>query len=107
MNSSMAERRPENLNRRATSRGVAVSTGWSVLLLLAAWLIFYQLRTIHEFESGGQFEAHNRIHWFRPIAVFWFERYSILPSVILALLVFARHAVSRGRTVVTVVLALL
>jgi len=97
------------MSRRLSSRRLAnsISIGWSALLLLAAWLLSIELGLIRDFESGGQFEAHNRIHWFRPIAFFWFDRYSVLPSLVLAALICARHAVARGCGFLTFVLALL
>jgi len=43
---------------------------------------------------------------FRPIAFFWFDRYLILPSIGLAILICTRHALSRRRDLLTWLLVL-
>jgi hypothetical protein len=106
MNASMAGPKPDGVSHRLSSRrwAISISIGWATLLLLGAWLLSTLLGIIHGFESGREFEAHNREHWFRPIAFFWFDRYSVLPSLLLAVLIGARHAVIRSRRSVTFVL---
>ena len=109
MNASMAGPKPDGVSHRLSSRrwAISISIGWATLLLTGAWLLSTLLGTIHSFESGREFEAHNREHWFRPIAFFWFDRYSVLPSLFLAVLICARPAIVLGRKLVTIVLLLL
>src|SRR6185503_2633027 len=73
--------------------GISVSIVWAVSLLLLSWLLSSMLYVIREFENDIEFDAHTRIHWFRPIAFFWFHRFSVLPSLGLAIFIGARHAV--------------
>ena len=108
MNSSVTEPGPDELSPQLCSRrlAISISIGWSTLLLLGAWLLSIHLGLIHDFESGVEFEYHNNIHWFRPIAFFWFYRFSLFPSVGLAVLILACHAVPRRSRFITWSLAL-
>jgi len=76
-----------------------VSILWAVgWLLLAGWLC-WQFSLMRQFDIS--FEAHNRIHWFRRVAMPWFYEYSVFPSIVVAALILIRDAVSRSPTVLT------
>src|SRR6266404_4513842 len=85
--------------------GVWISIVWVASLLLVSWVLSSWFTTARAFESPKEFQAHNDIHWFRPIAVFWFDRFSLFPSTILAIFICARHARSRDRRFITWTLA--
>ena len=85
---------------------LGISIGWAVSLLLVSWWLSSMLHVIRGFEDDIQFHAHNRTHWFRPIAFFWFHRFHVLPSLGLAIFIFARHAVPRCHGSITWALAL-
>jgi len=73
----------ESIGRSLSSHRLAICIPivWTALLLFASWILSSWLRTIRNFESGSEFAAHNHIHWFRPIAFFWFDHFSLLPSI--------------------------
>ena len=99
----------ESIGRSLSSQrlGICISIVWAASLLLASWLLSSWLGTIRDFEFSSEFEAHNHLHWFRPIAFFWFDRFSLLPSIGLAVFICARHAFSRDRGIITWILMLL
>lgn len=112
MNEAAMTHRPldsSDQSHALTAQRMAVLTSaiWVVSFLLASWLLSTHLVIIREFESGTEFDAHNRIHWFRPIAFFWFDRFAIVPSGVLAALICARHLFRRSRSAATWTLAFL
>src|SRR5438445_4722745 len=99
----------ESIGRSLSSQrlGICISIVWAASLLLASWLLSSWLGTSRDFESSSEFEAHNHLHWFRPIAFFWFDRFSLFPSIGLAIFICARHTLSRGRGVIIWTLSIL
>jgi hypothetical protein len=83
-----------------------VTVVWAALFMLGSWLLSSQLSVIRSFDSDAQFQAYNHIHWFRPIAFFWFQRSFLLPSAIVAILICVRHLLPRAHNLVTWALAL-
>jgi hypothetical protein len=86
---------------------VWVSVLWAALFLLGSWYLSSVLGALRNFEPDIEFQAHNRIHWFRPITFFWFHHFSLLPSFCLAILICFRHKFPHSRTFVTWLLALI
>ena len=83
-----------------------LSVVWAVSLLLGSRYLISWLEAIRGFEDDFEFRAHNRIHWFRPIAFFWFHQFSLWPSIGLTVLIFIRLLVPHGRRLITWGLAL-
>ncbi len=90
----------------STRLTIWASVLWVGALLLSWRILSTLLDIIRHFESDAEFHAHNRIHWFRPIAFFWFQQCSLLPASGLGVLVCLRHFLPHGRSFVTWVLAL-
>jgi len=72
-----------------------------IWVLLALWLYFH-FSMMSVFDAS--FEAHNHIHWFRRIAAPWFHEYSVLPSLVIALLIIIRDFAGRGRKLLSLLL---
>jgi hypothetical protein len=83
-----------------------LSVIWAVSLLLGSRFLISWLEAIRGFEEVSDFRAHNRIHWFRPIAFFWFHQFSFWPSIGLTVLILLRQLVPHGRRLITWGLAL-
>ena len=72
-----------------------------VWLLLAVWL-YLRFSMMSVFDAS--FEAHNHIHWFRRIAAPWFYQYSVVPSLVIAVLIIIRDFAGRGGKVLSLLL---
>ncbi len=110
MNTAAAAQTDLNANdgRTVSSKRLTfwLSVIWVVSLLLGSRFLLFWLGAIRGFEDDFEFRAHNRIHWFCPIAFFWFHQFSLWPSIGLTVLIFIRHLVPHGRRLITWGLAL-
>lgn len=72
---------------------------WAVSwLVLAGWLCWL-FSWMRQFDTS--FDAHNKIHWFRRVAVLWFSEYSLIPSVVVAALILFRDTIRLNNAALT------